>query len=133
MLTSEADVSQLAQEAILIDQIAICWLQANMAEIILADNSDANQGQLKFLQQRAERAQKNLGAAVKELGTVRKLLREAKARPLRQARASTKTAASQARPAAADQPPTCATGSPTDTPASNSLPQTAQGQENGPS
>jgi hypothetical protein len=42
------------------------------------------------LQRRSERAQRNLLAAVKELCTVRKLLREAQARPLRQPQAAAK-------------------------------------------
>jgi len=115
-------------ETILIDQIAICWLQANAAAIILTDNSNASKEQWEFLQQRSERGQKNLVAAVKELCTVRKLLCEAKARPIRQPRASTKAAASQTQPATADPSPTCDAGSPTNASASNFLPRTTQGQ-----
>ncbi len=111
-------------ETILIDRIAVCWIQANAADVILAQNPQATPSQLEFMQRRAERAQKNLLAAVKELCTVRKLLREAQARPLRQPRTSTKAEAGQAQPAAA-----CHAGSQADAAAgipSNSTPQNAQ-------
>ena len=87
-------------ETILIDRIAVCWLQAHAADVILGQNPQANSHQSEFLQRRAERAQKNLLAAVKELCVVRKLLRETQARPARQPRASTKAAAGQTQPAA---------------------------------
>jgi hypothetical protein len=112
-------------EMILIERIAVCWIQANAADVILAQNPQANPTQSEFMQRRAERAQKNLLAAVKELCTVRKLLREAEARPLRQPRTSTKSAAEQA-PPVADRSAACSASSQADAAAgipSNSTPQ----------
>jgi hypothetical protein len=115
-------------ETILIERIVVCWIQANMADVILGQNPQANPNQWEFLQRRAERAQKNLLAAVKDLCTVRKLLCEAQAKALRQSRASTKATAGQAQPAA-DPPTACNAGSEAHAAAttpSNSTPQTAK-------
>ena len=119
LLQLEAFKQQLVEapgsplETILIDRIAVCWLQANAADVILAQNHQANPSQWDFMQRRAERAQKNLLAAVKELCAVRKLLRETQAKPLRPARGSTKAAAGQAEPVA-DRATVCPAGSQAD-------------------
>jgi hypothetical protein len=122
-------------ETILIDRIAVCWIQANAADVILSQNPQANPSQWDFLQRRAERAQKNLLNAVKELCNVRKLLREAAARPLRQPRTATKAAAQQA-PPDTDRPTACNASSQASTAAgipSNSTPQSAPEHGHNPS
>jgi len=122
-------------ETILIDRIAVCWLQANLADVVLGQNAQAGKGQWEFLQKRAERAQKNLLAAVKELCMVRKLVREARARPMRQPRVSTKAAAGQTEPVA-DQPTACHASSQADTaaeiPAHSTLPNAQEPGHNPP-
>jgi hypothetical protein len=73
-------------EKILIEWVAICWLQAYAADILLAQASQADQDPPAFLRERAERAEKSFLNATKELCVIRKLLREAQAKPLRQSR-----------------------------------------------
>lgn len=64
-------------ESLLIERIASTWLQACHADCMVAQCAHVDIKWQRFLQQRADRASKNLQHAVKNLAIVRQLLNRA--------------------------------------------------------
>jgi len=62
-------------EALMIERIAISWLRAAHADLMATRTLDVDLRQAKFLQHRANEAQRSLTSAIRELATLRRLLR----------------------------------------------------------
>jgi hypothetical protein len=63
-------------EALMVERIAISWLRAAHADLMVTRTVDVDLRQAKFLQHRANEAQRSLTSAIRELATLRKLLRD---------------------------------------------------------
>jgi hypothetical protein len=61
-------------EALLIDQVAVCWLASKYAEVGAADPSERSLAQAAMRLKRVESAQRRLLAAARALATLRALL-----------------------------------------------------------
>jgi hypothetical protein len=59
----------------MIERIAISWLRATHADLMATRTLDVDLRQAKFLQHRANEAQRSLTSAIRELATLRRLLR----------------------------------------------------------